>query len=373
METILYENLIQEATPNAPATISPGTGQTDIAQQTPFFNLSRNIVSLSIPALIGYVQPLQSPNGFIFGTKHRADTSVVDTAGDQPDDVLIIRKMIETDVREIVLDMTNEVSDDINSLFGNKFPDILSAFLLNGGELYKDGQNNSIDNFFLSIAKNRILTKTNLDFTNWLATEASVKGTVTIATYDDMSRVFGAIGELREALYKQTHKISKPWILVTPRIAGFLASTVGSTMNNGAAAFNIGQVDPNNRINSFVMTMGDIDVYQYDFDGTVTGGSSNTTETSGRIYMGYTGSPDTASIFYAPYKEYFVKGGDDYQTGQSNVFYRIRDAWSTNPLDTYDQSVDNVIVEGSTANPIGTNSSQYVVCCDINFGENLIQ
>ena len=144
-------------------------------------------------------------------------------------------------------------------------------------------------------------------------------------------------------------------------------------MNNGADIFNVGRPIPNNKMNSYVMTMGDIEVYQYDSDGTVTGGSQGTTETSGRIYMGYMGdTPNSASIYYTPYKEYFIKGGDDYNTGQSMIAYRIRDHWSTNPLDTYDKSIDNVEIENSTTNPVGTNSSQFVVHADITFGENLI-
>jgi len=375
MEKVLYEKQINEGTPNAPVTIAPGTGQTDIAQQAPKIQLSRNIIGASLPALISYTQALNAPVGFIFGVKHREDTSVVSTLDDHADDVLVMRKLVETDVREVVIDVTNEVNDDIDSLFGNDFPDVLDDFLNRGGEVYADGEGDTkaeFSDFFLSIAQNRILKKINKDFTDWLATEASIKGTVNIPTYDDVARVFGAIGELREALYKQTHKSSKPWVLVTPRIAGFLSSTVGSTMNNGATAYNIGQTDPNNTINPFVMTMGDIDVYQYDSDGTVTGGSTGTTETTGRIYMGYYGGPNTSSLYYNPYKEYFIKGGDDYQTGQSSVFYRVRDSWSTNPLDTYTKLPDNVIIENSTVNPVGTNSSQYLVACDINFGENLI-
>ena len=382
MEKILYENSTTEASPNAPTTIAPGTGQTDIAQQAPKINLARNIIGYSLPALLSYVQPLNSPSGFIFGIKHRDQTSIVDTAGDTADDALIIRKYVETDVREVVIDMTNEVIQDIESLFSGNFNDTLEQFLLNGGEFYKtndnagDGTSNitKINNFFLTIARNRILKKINSDFTTWLDLEATVKGTVTIPTYDDVSRIFGAIGELREALYKQTHKAGKPFLLVTPRIAGFLASTVGSTMNNGGLAYNIGQQDPSNKWNPFVLTMGDIKVYQFDYDGTVTGGSSNTTEATGTMIMGIDGSagPDSASLYYNPYKEYIIQGGSDYNSGQSSVFFRVRDAFSTNPLDSYDQSIDDVVVEQSTVNPIGTNSSQFVVKADVIFGENLI-
>ncbi len=374
-EQLLYENAINlvEATPNAPETIQ-GTGQTDIANQAPkAAPLSRNIIGYSLPALLSYVQPLNSPEGLVFGLSHRGDTSVTSTINDTNDDILILRKLVKTDTREVILDLTNEVIDDIKSLFGTNFPQIMQDFLSQGGVSYADNVGNEVDEFFLSVAQNRILQKTNNDFMTWMAAEATNKGTVNIATYDDMSRIFGTIGELREALYKQTHKIGKPWILVSPRIAGFLSSTVGSTMNNGSLAFNLGQVDPNNKINPFVMTMGDIEVYQYDPNTRLAGGTNNTTETTGTIYMGYFGNQNTSSVFYHPYKEYIIQGGSDYNTGQSNVFYRIRDTWTTNPLDTYDQNLDNVIVENSTANPVGTNTSQYIVSCDINFGENLIQ
>ena len=380
-ETVLFEKEVQfkeptqldESTPNAPATIAPGTSVTDVAQYAPKIRLARNIVGQSIPALIGFVQPLTAPSGFVFGLKHRSDTSISDGAGDTPDDIIIVRKLIETDVREVVLDTTNEVIQDVESLFGRDFPEILDAFLARGGEVYPDNHGNMINDFFLSIALNKIVSKTNTDFVTWLGTESTLKGSVNIATYDDMSRIFGTIGELSEALYKQTKKIGRKWILVSPRIAGFLSSTVGATMNNGADIFNVGRLIPNNKMNSYVMTMGDIEVYQYDSDGTVTGGSQGTTETSGRIYMGYMGdTPNSASIYYTPYKEYFIKGGDDYNTGQSSIFYRVRDYWSTNPLDTYDKSIDNVEIENSTTNPVGTNSSQFVVHADITFGENLI-
>jgi hypothetical protein len=364
-EQLLYENSIK---------LMEDTNVTDIARQAPKASpLSRNIIGLSLPALISFVQPLNSPEGLVFGLSHRGDTQIVSTVNDTNDDIIILRKLIQTQTREVILDLTNEAIEDINSLFGNNFPEIIRNFLENGGEIYNDGNDNGIDNFFLSVAQNRALQKTNNSFMTWMQSEATNLGGVNIATYDDMSRIFGAIGELREGLYKRTHKIGKPWLLVSPRIAGFLSSTVGSTMNNGSLAYNLGQKDPNNTINPYVMTMGDIEVYQYDPNTRLAGGTSNTTETTGTMYMGYYGNQNSASIFYHPYKEYFVKGGDDYGTGQSNVFYRIRDTWHTNPLDTYDKAIDNTIIENSTANPIGTNSSQYIVTCDITFGENLIQ
>ncbi len=367
------EKLLYEGTPNAPITINPGTGQSDIANFSQNLVFARGIMGMTLPYAIGYVQPINGPEGFIYGLKHRDQTNITHS-GTTNDDFIITRKPVVTDVREVILDSTNEVIYDVNSLFGDRFPEVLQSFLESGGLIYPDGNGNTVDNFFLSVSLNRIIRKTNTDFTTWLSTEASIKGSTTINTYDDMARIFGVIGELREALYKQTKKISRVWILVTPRIAGFLSSTVGSTMSNGADIFNQGRIIPSNRTPNYVMTMGDIDVYQYDPFNNVTGGSSNTTETNGRIYMGYIGGPNVSSIIYAPYREYFIKGGDDYRTGQSSIFYRIRDTWETNSQDTYDiVSVDNTDISQSTTDPRGTNKSQYIVAADITFNENLVQ
>jgi hypothetical protein len=181
-----------------------------------------------------------------------------------------------------------------------------------------------------------------------------------------MHKILGVIGELREALSKSTGKNGKPWIVVTPRIATYLASTVGFINHNKADWLNNGRINPDPTINPYIGSYGDIDVYTMLPQGGHPGGSTPTTETSGEIIMGYTGGPGISSIYYAPYKKYIVKGGSDPYTGQSTVFYRIRDAWTTNPQDTTDHS--NTTTDISEPN----GDSKYLVKAGITFSEALL-
>jgi hypothetical protein len=213
----------------------------------------------------------------------------------------------------------------------------------------------------------------NNDFKLWLDSVATVKGAVDVPTINDMPKIFTAIGELREALHKQTHKSGSVFIICTPRIANYISGTLGMTSSNGSNALEMGKPRQTNKLNGFVGQFGDVYVYQSDYDGTVTGGTSGTTEIDGHIIMGFDGEngPNTASVFYTPYKEYLIQGGSDYYTGQSNIFFRIRDAWTLNPLDTYDKaSITDPEFDDTV--PGLANKSQYVVKATFTFGETAI-
>ena len=61
--------------------------------------------------------------------------------------------------------------------------------------------------------------------------------------------------------------------------------------------------------------MTSIEVYQYDFNKTPShGGDGADSENKGTIIMGYSKSAGsgTSSIYYMPYSEYIVQGGEDY-------------------------------------------------------------
>ena len=362
---------------SVPPNTEGDTNTTDIAQQARKEAFVKNAISESLPYMIGYVQPLSGPVGFVFANKQKNETSVTHpatppvTVPDAPEDQIITRKLVETEIREVVLDFTNEAIEDINRLFGDNFADYYDRYQKSGGEIW-EGPNGEIANFFLQLGQQRMTSKINKDFISWLGRTATNKGNALISTYAEMANIFGIIGELRESLYKSTHKSGSYWILVTPRIAGFLASTVGSSMNNGADVFNKGRTAPTNRKNGYVMTMGDIDVYQFDSLNDVTGGTGASSEMTGEIYMGFTGGPGVSSVYYMPYKEYLVQGGDDYYSGQSSVFYRVRDAWTTNPLDTFDQSQTRPELPNTPTSPRESNLSQFIVKADITFGERLL-
>jgi len=425
-EKLLYESEMLEASDNAPVTIAPGTGQTDISQQTPKTRLARNVVSQSLPFMVGFVQPLSTPSGFVFGFKDRKNTKIThqdfpisnqgtpsDDAGtvrasttrnpadpmtdtDQPglelppydgsnwenaavlptptpaadDDSLIIRRLINTDVREVVFDMTNEVIQDINSLFGNDFPGILQKFITSGGELYgfpESDTDTGLSNFFLPQMISKAVKKINDDFTNWADGVSTQLGTVTINTLAEMPNIFTAIGEMREALSNSTNKSGSVFILCTPRIANYIAGTLGMTNSNGSDSLEIGKPNQNPNLNGFVGQFGDVYVYQYR-------GDRNTTIGTERIIMGFDGSngPNTSSVYYHPYKEYLIQGGDDYKTGQSNVFYRVRDAWGVNPLDTFDESQTSPIQDPGNDLPSMSETSQYLIKADFNMIETAI-
>jgi hypothetical protein len=406
----LFKPSIVEASDNAPETIELGTGQTDISQYGVKAKLARSVISQSLPFMMGFVQPLKTPVGFVYGFKTRSQTSVpgitypysnqrspaearfeplgtrtrrpadpmtdIDEDGlggytpavpsqDAPptdNDPVIIRKKVQTDVREVIFDITNETIQDIQSMFGEDFPKLLRNFLANNGEVYGMEMSDTdtlTASFFLPQMTSLAIKKVNTDFINWILTRYYNYGTVDIATVADQYKIFNAIGELREKLFVDSNKSGNVFVLTSPRIANYIASTIGMTSSNGAEVFESGKPKQTTRKYGFVGQYGDVDVYQANFSNDI-------------IIMGYTGDngPNTASIYYTPYKEYIIQGGDDYETGHSNVFFRIRDAWTTNPQDTYRGLVSTP--EFDENDPALDNQSSYLVGCTVTFNESVI-
>ena len=338
-----------------PTNTQQSTVTTDIASQAPYVGLAQNAISMSLPYMISFVQPLSTSDGYVFGLQQK-DRTVI-PAQPSGDDIVVLRRYVKTDVREVTLDLTNETAEDIQNLFGNNFKENYKEFIQTGGEVW-NGQNGPLAKFFLSLARQRIVSKINKDFTEWISTVATNKSVTptSINAWAEMDKLVGVISELREALYKSSKKSGQYWIMVSPRIAAFLSTYYGR-QHNSADAFTKGRRIPQNTQNGYVTTIGDIEVYQYNFD---------IAEDAGKIYMGYTGNAGTASIYYTPYNEYIVQGGEDYFTGQSNVFYRVRDKWEVNPLDTQNKTLTGTVV------PEATNNSDFVVSADITFTQRLI-
>ena len=351
------------------------TDSGDIARTDPKIQFGKPTVSVSLPMLIGYNQKLNSPSGFVFGLTKRDKTAIPGITFPEtpatpedpatPDDLVIIRKYVETTERQVVVGTTNEVEQDIMGLFGDDFNNLSgpdTALQHKAGPTESD----KVARYFMEYGEWNLISKINSDFITYLQTAASNKGSVTIDTYNDMHKILGVIGELREALSKSTGKNGKPWIIVTPRIASFISSTVGFVNHNKAAWYNEDRIDLNPSINPYVGSYGDIDVYTMLPIGGQPGSSTPTTETTGEIIMGYTGGPGISSIYYSPYKKYIIKGGSDPYTGQSSVFYKIRDVWTTNPQDTKGHTaIDTTITEPS-------GDSKYLVKADLTFMEALL-
>ena len=370
-------NSTQITVNQAPNSGQGNTNTTDIARNAPIARLAQNAISKSLPYMIGYVQPISGPGAYAMGLTWKEDTKIADayanaalatrvTPGTNPqDDPVIVRQYIDTDIREVKLDLTNETAQDIEALFGDNFPENYDKFQKSGGEVFGKGAIlDELPKFFLTVGQQRMTHKINTDFTTWLESIASVKGTHTIDSYDKMDEIIGVLGELRETLYKGTDKTARLWALVSPRIANFLATFYG-TQFNSANALETGRRKPSDKENGYVFTMGDIAIYQSPMVAKKTTDGSETytdqLEATGEIYMGMTGGPDTSSVYYYPYKEYIVQGGGDYYTGQSNVFFRVRDTWSTNPLDTLDKK------QQTPTTPKANKNSSYVVKANIVF------
>ena len=351
-EIILYESeiIVEDG---------QGTETQDIAKSDPYLNLAKPVVSQTIPEMIGYIQKLNSPSGFVFGAIPRKTTAI--THPDYPadpenpvepastDDLVITRKYVDTVTREAPVSTTNEVEQDIVAMFGNEFGK-------GSGSLgHGDKESPKVARYFTEYGEWLLTSKVNSDFISWLDTVCSNKGSCTIDTYNDMHKILGVIGELREALSKSTGKNGKPWILVTPRIAAFLSSTVGFVAHNNADMFTDGRITPNTKINPYIGSYGDIDVFTWLAAGGHPGDSSPTTETAGSIWMGYSGGPNISSVYYCPYRKYIVRGGSSAYTGQSTIFYKIRDAFVTNPSDTADHLGTDITIQ----EPV--NNSKYIV------------
>ena len=241
-----------------------GTETGDIARTDPKIQFGKPQISITLPILLGYTQKLNSPAGFVFGLQRRDKTSITHPDFPEspenpvdpvlPEDLVIVRKYVETEVREAAISTTNEIEQDIMALFGDDFNNLPGpdTALQHKGE---ETESDKVAAYFLEYGEWNLISKINNDFVSYLQTAASNKGSVTIDTYNDMHKILGVIGELREALSKSTGKNGKPWIIVTPRIAAFISSTVGFISHNKGAWYNENRVDPNTSINPYVGSM----------------------------------------------------------------------------------------------------------------------
>jgi len=388
MERILSESIVQEITTNIIQEVEAGfddykpTGTTvppseqgstytaDIAQQVPKVQIAKTAISLSLPAMIGFNQPMKGPAGFVFGLVQRDETSVTHSNPPnvpEPEDQIISRKLVETGIREVKLQMTMEAMTDIERMFGNDFDDQFKAFQKSGGEVW-EGPNKNIAKFLLDVGMRRMANKINYDFVEWIQKVSTKKGSVALNSYAEITNLYGVIGELREALYKSTKKTGPIFVVCSPRISSFMVTTLGASLSNGSDLTEMGRPIPLGTHAGFAMAAGDITVFEYEFKKDVTGGMPSTTETDGEIIVGFgqRSGPNAASIYFTPYKEYLVAGGADYETGQSNVFFRMRTAWETNPLDTYDQSTTTPVIESLDG------KSQFLMRAQVTFGSSML-
>ena len=377
-DKLLYENVMNEEAGfdgqtigTAGTTVNVGTeGDTntgDIALTAPKVGFAHSVASKTLPALLGFVQPMSSPSGFIFAMKKgpaenqdstepylKGDVDgnntgpTAGTAGSE--DLQITRKSVNTGIREVLIDATNELTQDIQSLFGDNFAKLFKRYLYYDGtdvdmenrfEINTKEDKESTDiplaNFFIQYATWRMSRKTNEDFINYLGTVATKMGNYEVAQADDIQNIKSVVAELKEQVYSKTGKTGRTWVLASPKIINYLlmmSSTCAPDNNIMRDGKRIAtSVDYN-----YVFTCGEVDYYQ----------DSNITD---ELFVGLSGEAGVSSIFYTPYKEYFVQGGEDYYTGQSNVWFRLRDDWTTNPLD----------------NGKGANSSDFVAQAGINF------
>jgi len=335
-----------------------GTLHTDIAGFDPKIGVAKPTTSKCLPSMIGFIQKIDSPSAFTYALMSKDKTSI---SGD-PDDIVLGRKSINTTMRQVIINTTNEVESDLNAMFGNDFEDYnQEAFNLDGGTL---------SNYFVKFGEWKLTAKINLDFMTWLDSEATNKGSMTVANWTELDKINAALGELKESLFKSTSKSGSTFAIVSPRIASYLASTVANVSNGHNVLYNKGRQVPNNAENGYVCTLGDTDIYQYDFENNVTGGTGPSTEGTGTMFVGFTGGPSVASIYYTPYRKYIVKGGSDPYTGHSNVFFRVRDMWSTNPQDTYSKASTTPYVDDSSE--VETQKSQYVMKATVVFSDTVL-
>lgn len=345
------------------------TNTADIARTAPKVGFANSVASRTLPAALGYVQPMNSPSGFVFAMKRGPAAnqdglfpSLSDGAGAfesgtaTSDDLQITRTSVNTVIREVLIDCTNELTQDVQNLFGNNFQKMYQNFLFYDGtdidlennfELDitwdKESTDLKLANFFMEYATWRMSRKTNTDFVQWVDSEATDMGTVTIATPDDINTLKLAVGEMKAKLYEDTGKTGRAWVLAGPQTINYLLLDKTTCTPDNKITRKGKRIATSEDYN-YVYSCGEIDYYQ---DVNITGGE---------IYMGISGGASVSSVYYTPYKEYFVQGGEDYQTGQSNIWFRTRDAWVTNPLD----------------DSTGSNDSEYLIKSKVSFTFNSV-
>ena len=365
-----------------------GTSTGDIAVTIPKFDFAKATLSRTLPALVGYVQKINSPSGYIFAMRPQSgydaigpvpkgidpldpDNTEYRTVGnvppetiisvngargyDQAEDAMIVRKAVTTTMREVKIITTNEVEQDINALFGNNFEERYMDYL--SVPEYESGSVNleqkKLSKFFFDYGSTQMVKKTNKAFTDYLGTVATPLGTVDIALADILSaKISIALGQMQSALIGGRKKVAgRFWIIADASIASILGSLSGISNDD------IPNRIPSTLENTFVTTVGNIDVY------------ASPDITNGTVYMGVIGNGNISSIYYTPYNEYMVHSGDDPYHGQSNVFFRVRDDWCTNPLDTFTDAQPD---SSNSAVTEVTNRSDYVVKAVINIPNIII-
>lgn len=342
-----------------------GDSNSDISKTVGKVGFAKATLSKTIPAMVSYVQPINGPTGYVFGFRSKgvsgSDTGVANNnsidniefqgtngeygegatppSGGTPippqfplddvttisvlnpissntaEDFMITRKSISTKLREVKVDITNEVEQDVVSLFGDNYASMYYEFV------NQDTENSmsKIASFFFEYATTQMIKKTNSEFMTYLDGVATPLGTATITTTDSL--IF-ALAEMQSRLYGQDRKkvAGRTWVICSPNIASAL-SVSGETFSG----WDKKQEDraPRSLENTYVCTLGNMDVY------------SSTDLADGGVVMGIIGNANTSSIYYTPYNEYMIAGAADAYTGISNVFFRVRDDWVTNPLDTF--------------------------------------
>lgn len=382
MEKLLFENKFDEFDKVISGTnlteAEPDHGGTttgDIAHTVPKYDFAKATLSRTLPALVGYVQKINSPSGYVFAMRPQLGYDLiapipkgtdsldpdniehqggVDTTIDvngargyeQAEDAMIVRKPVTTTMREVKIITTNEVEQDINALFGNNFAERYKDYL--SVDEYEEGSLNTeqdkLSYFFFDYGSTQMVSKTNKLFVDYLGTVATKLGTVSIALTDILTAKLSiTLGQMEAALIGGRKKVAgRFWVIADASIAAVLGSN-GTADNN-----EIPNRVPSTIENTFVATVGNIDVY------------ASPDITNGTVYMGVIGGGNVSSIYYTPYNEYMVHGGSDPYHGQSNVFFRVRDDWCTNPLDTFGDTQPNATNSAIDETAV-LNKSDYIV------------
>lgn len=357
MERMLFENSFYEKKSIVEAEPSHGGTETgDISKSSVKAGFSKSTLSRTLPALVGYVQPLNSPTGYIFGFRPKkssgSDPHEIQTISTEPDgsivknpishdtleDFMIARKEVTASLREVKIDMTTSVEQDVLSLFGGHFEEDYHTFL----DPTTEGKVEKVARFFFEYCATQMVKKTNKAFTDYLGTIASNLGTATLTVADSDKQIPFILGEMQSSLMGKRSKVAgRFWIICSPAVAA-LISSYGDIFHGEEAHLH----SPSSTENTFVTTMGNMDIYM-----------SPDVE-AGTIYMGVLGNANVSSIYYNPYNEYMINGGADVRTGINNIFFRVRDAWSTNPVDTFG---DTQPTAGTNIDVVESAASDFVV------------
>ncbi len=355
-EEIKHEQALKALKVLEEAEPSHGSEASDIATTLPKAGFAKATLSKSLPAMVSYVQKLNGPVGYVFGFRpkgasgstndqdgvHVTNTNDPDNIESQgtkgevgpgevspasttisvlnpltnetSEDFMIARKFVEAKLREVKIDMTNEVEQDVLALFGGHFDEKYYSFV--------DPTDNSnmekVASFFFEYATTQMLKKTNAAFVTYLDDVATNVGTAPITSSDDL--IF-AVAEMQAKLYGGFRKkvAGRTWAICAPDVASAISTY--ADIYNGASEEH--KVSPTSAENTYVCTIGNLDVY------------SSSDMANGGIIMGILGNANVSSVYYTPYNEYMINSGADAYTGISNIFFRVRDSWVTNPLDTF--------------------------------------